>query len=118
MIYPDFSGIRPARIRVDPLRDELRLGREEAVRAARESREGLSRSLTQLSEANQASLDRARTTLNAGVRELQDGNEKQLESVQKGLGGMQSLATGAGDREATQRAERLPNPAHREERAA
>ena len=75
MIYPDFTGIRPARIRVDPLRDELRLGREEAGRAARESREGLSRSLSQLSEANQASLDRARTTLNAGVREPADSGD-------------------------------------------
>ena len=97
MIYPDFTGIRPALVRVDPLRDDLRLGREEAGRAARESREELSRDLAKLSETNPASLDRARTTLNAGVREPQDGNEKQLESVQKGLGERQSLATGAGD---------------------
>jgi len=147
---------RGARGRADPLRDELRMGREESGRAARESREelarglaaanetlaatlknmsevqraqldGLSRSLKELSESNQTSLDRIRTTMDARVRELQDGNEKkldemrktvdeklhitlerrlgesfklvgdQLESVQKGLGEMQSLATGVGD---------------------
>ena len=89
--------------------------------------DGLSRSLKELSESNQASLERVRTTLDASVRELQEGNEKkleemrktvdeklhvtlekrlgesfklvsdQLESVQKGLGEMQSLATGVGD---------------------
>jgi DNA recombination protein RmuC len=147
---------RGARSRADPLRDELRMGREEAGRAARESRDeltrglasandtlaatlksmgevqraqldGMSRSLKELSESNQASLDRIRTTMDSRVRELQDGNETkleemrktvdeklqttlekrlgesfklvsdQLESVQKGLGEMQSLATGVGD---------------------
>lgn len=147
---------RGARGRADPLRDELRMGREEAGRAARESRDeltrglasandtlaatlksmgevqraqldGMSRSLKELSESNQASLDRIRTTMDSRVRELQDGNETkleemrktvdeklqttlekrlgesfklvsdQLESVQKGLGEMQSLATGVGD---------------------
>ena len=147
---------RGARGRADPLRDELRLGREEAGRAARESRDelsrglaaandtlavtlksmgevqraqldGMSRSLKEFSESNQASLDRIRTIMDSRVRELQDGNEKkleemrktvdeklqttlekrlgesfklvsdQLESVQKGLGEMQSLATGVGD---------------------
>jgi DNA recombination protein RmuC len=147
---------RGARGRADPLRDELRMGREEAGRAARDSRneltrglasandtlaatlksmgevqraqlDGMSRSLKEFSESNQASLDRIRTTMDARVRELQDGNEKkleemrktvdeklqttlekrlgesfklvsdQLESVQKGLGEMQSLATGVGD---------------------
>jgi DNA recombination protein RmuC len=147
---------RGAHGRADPLRDELRHGREEAGRAARESRDeltkglasanetlaatltsmgavqraqldGLSKSLKELSESNQASLDRIRLTVDARVRELQDGNEKkleemrktvdeklqttlekrlsesfklvgdQLESVQKGLGEMQSLANGVGD---------------------
>jgi DNA recombination protein RmuC len=89
--------------------------------------DGLSKSLKELSESNQASLDRIRFTVDARVRELQDGNEKkleemrktvdeklqttlekrlsesfklvgdQLESVQKGLGEMQSLANGVGD---------------------
>jgi len=147
---------RGAQGRADPLREELRQGREEAGRAARESRDELARglaaandtlavtlkgmsnvqraqldgiavSLKQLSESNRASLDRVRATLDASVRQLQDGNEKkleemrktvdeklhvtlekrlgesfklvsdQLESVQKGLGEMQSLATGVGD---------------------
>lgn len=147
---------RGARGRADPLRDELRMGREEAGRAARESRDeltrglasandtlaatlksmgevqraqldGMSRSLKEFTESNQASLDRIRTTMDSRVRELQDGNETkleemrktvdeklqttlekrlgesfklvsdQLESVQKGLGEMQSLATGVGD---------------------
>lgn len=147
---------RGARGRADPLRDELRMGREETGRAARESRDelsrglaaandtlavtlksmgdvqrtqldGIARSLKEFSESNQASLDRIRMTMDSRVRELQDGNEKkleemrktvdeklqttlekrlgesfklvsdQLESVQKGLGEMQSLATGVGD---------------------
>ena len=88
---------------------------------------GLSTSLQELSESNRASLERIRATVDARVRELQDGNEKrleemrrtvdeklqstlekrlgesfklvsdQLESVQKGLGEMQSLASGVGD---------------------
>jgi len=147
---------RAAAGRAEPLRDELRMGREEAGRAARESRDelsrglatandmlaitlkttgdvqraqldGLSRSLKELSESNQAALDRVRATLDASVRRLQEGNETkleemrktvdeklhttlekrlgesfklvsdQLESVQKGLGEMQTLATGVGD---------------------
>ena len=147
---------RGGRDRPDALRDELRVAREEAGRAALASREelakglasanatlaltlksmgdvqrgqldGLSRSLNELSESNQASLDRIRITFDSRVRELQDGNEKkleemrktvdeklhttlekrlgesfklvsdQLESVQKGLGEMQTLATGVGD---------------------
>jgi len=89
--------------------------------------DGLSAGLKQLSDSNQASLERIRATVDARVRELQAGNEKrleemrqtvdeklqstlekrlgesfklvsdQLESVQKGLGEMQSLATGVGD---------------------
>ena len=144
------------RERTGSLREDLRAGREEAARAARESRaelagglaaanetlaatlssvgavqraqlDGLSASLTQLSESNRASLDHIRVTVDARVRELQEGNEKkleemrrtvdeklqstlerrlgesfrlvstQLESVQKGLGEMQNLATGVGD---------------------
>ena len=147
---------RGAQGRADPLREELRQAREEAGRAARESRDelsrglaaandtlavtlkgmsdvqraqldGLSRSLKELSDSNQASLERVRGTLDASVHQLQEGNEKkleemrktvdeklhvtlekrlgesfklvsdQLESVQKGLGEMQSLATGVGD---------------------
>jgi DNA recombination protein RmuC len=147
---------RGGRDRPDALRDELRLTREEAGRAAAASRDelakgmasgnatlaltlksmgevqqaqlaGVSAGLKQLSESNQASLDRIRAAVDARVRELQEGNEKkleemrrtvdeklqstlekrlgesfklvseQLESVQKGLGEMQSLASGVGD---------------------
>ena len=89
--------------------------------------DALAKGLRDLSESNQASLNVIRQTVDARVRELQDGNEKkleemrrtvdeklqttlekrlgesfklvgeQLESVQKGLGEMQSLANGVGD---------------------
>lgn len=138
------------------LRDELRQGREESSRAARESREELAAGLKasndtlattlsglsevqrtqldamtkridELSKANAASLENIRVTVDGRVKELQDGNEKKLEemrktvdeklhttlerrlgesfklvsdrleAVQRGLGEMQSLATGVGD---------------------
>ena len=93
----------------------------------REQLGALSKDLRTLSDSNQASLDRIRLTLDTRVGELQQGNEKkleemrrtvdeklqttlekrlgesfklvsdQLESVQKGLGEMQSLASGVGD---------------------
>jgi DNA recombination protein RmuC len=89
--------------------------------------DGLAKSFRDLSESNQTALTSIRTTVDARVRELQEGNEKkleemrktvdeklhvtlekrlgesfklvsdQLESVQKGLGEMQSLANGVGD---------------------
>ena len=135
---------------------ELRAAREEANRAARDSRaelskslaagnetlsttlagmsevqrlqlEGVTKRLTELTESNRTSLDQVRTTVDLRFKELQEGNEKkleemrktvdeklhvtlekrlgesfklvsdQLESVQKGLGEMQTLATGVGD---------------------
>lgn len=138
------------------LREELRLSREEAARAARDSREELSASLkgandtlsttlaglgevqrtqldtlakqlTDLTQASTQSLENIRVTVDARVKELQDGNEKKLEqmrktvdeklhdtlekrlgesfklvserleAVQRGLGEMQTLATGVGD---------------------
>lgn len=138
------------------VRDELRSGREEARGTARELREevsgslkttaqtlagtletvarghqaqleGMSKLLKELTEANQAALDRVRTTLDTRVKELQEGNEKKLdemrktvdekledtlekrlgesfkqvsdrlEAVHRGLGEMQNLAIGVGD---------------------
>jgi DNA recombination protein RmuC len=138
------------------LRDELRAGREESSRAARESREelttaltsanttistnlntlaemqrtqldGVNKQLKELGDSNARQLELIRTTVDARVKELQDGNEKKLEemrktvdeklhdtlekrlgesfklvserleAVQRGLGEMQSLATGVGD---------------------
>ena len=93
----------------------------------REQLDGVSKRLKELSESNQTALDGIRTTVDSRVSELQEGNEKkleemratvdeklqstlekrlgesfklvsdQLESVQKGLGEMQTLATGVGD---------------------
>ena len=93
----------------------------------REQLAGVSKRLAELSASNQTALDGIRTTIDTRVIELQAGNEKkleqmratvdeklqstlekrlgesfklvsdQLESVQKGLGEMQTLATGVGD---------------------
>jgi DNA recombination protein RmuC len=89
--------------------------------------DGVARRLGELTQSNQKALDGVRATVDARLIELQAGNEKkleqmrltvdeklqstlekrlsesfklvgdQLESVQKGLGEMQSLATGVGD---------------------
>ena len=105
------------------LREELRSARDEARGAARELREEVTKSI----DATQASLDRVRATLDQRVRELQEGNERKLDemrrtvdeklhdtlekrlgesfklvsdrldTVHKGLGEMQHLATGVGD---------------------
>ncbi len=138
------------------LRDELRMGREETLNAARGLREevaaglqsanktlagtlermgtlqqnqldGMTRRLKELTDADQAGLDRIRATVDTRVRELQESNEKKLdamrktvdeklqttlekrlgesftivserlEAVHKGLGEMQHLAAGVGD---------------------
>ena len=89
--------------------------------------EGMTKQIRELSEANQVSLDRIRTTFDSRVKELQESNEKKLnemrktvdeklhdtlekrlgesfklvsdrlDAVHKGLGEMQNLATGVGD---------------------
>jgi DNA recombination protein RmuC len=116
------AGVDPDVARRE-LRDELRSAREEARLSARELREEVTKSI----EATQASLDRVRATLDQRVRELQEGNERKLDemrrtvdeklhdtlekrlgesfklvsdrldTVHKGLGEMQQLATGVGD---------------------
>ncbi len=92
--------------------EELRAGREESSRAARELREELTASLTasnatistnltalgdvqrgqldavgkqlkELSESNSASLERIRVTVDSRVKELQDGNEKKLDEMRR-----------------------------------
>lgn len=102
------SRVPPA----DPLREELRLAREEAARAASTSRQELanglatanqtlaatltgmgdlqreqlgrlSTDLKTLSDSNQQSLERIRATLDARVAELQTSNEKKLEEMRK-----------------------------------
>lgn len=87
----------------------------------------LAERLKELSESNTFALDRVRSTLDSRIKEIQDGNEKKLEemrrtvdeklhdtlekrlgesfkqvsdrldTVHKGLGEMQTLATGVGD---------------------
>ena len=101
----------------------MRSAREESRVSARELREEVTKSI----DATQASLERVRGTLDQRVRELQEGNERKLdemrrtvdeklhdtlekrlgesfklvsdrlETVHKGLGEMQHLATGVGD---------------------
>jgi DNA recombination protein RmuC len=93
----------------------------------RDQLEGLTRQLRELTASNQASLDRIRLEVESRVKELQQSNEskleemrrtvdeklhealekrlgesfklvsERLEAVQKGLGEMQSLASGVGD---------------------
>ena len=94
------------------LSDELRSGREESSRAARESREeltaalhsanttistnlstlgemqrtqldGVNKQLKELGDSNAKQLELIRTTVDARVKELQDGNEKKLEEMRK-----------------------------------
>lgn len=89
--------------------------------------EGLAKQLQELTDSNHSSLDRIRMTFDSRVKELQESNEKKLEdmrktvdeklhgtlekrlgesfklvserleAVQRGLGEMQTLATGVGD---------------------
>jgi len=105
------------------LREELRSARDESRVSARELREEVTKSI----DATQTSLDRVRGMLDQRVRELQEGNERKLDemrrtvdeklhdtlekrlgesfklvsdrldTVHKGLGEMQHLATGVGD---------------------
>ncbi|MGH9585458.1 MAG: DNA recombination protein RmuC [Acidobacteriaceae bacterium] len=141
---------------ITTIREEFRLSREEQARANRELREELSAGQTraidtlvktlgesakgssdqmervrqqikELTESNDARLERVRTTIDTQLKQLQDGNEKkldemrktvdeklqgmlerrlgesfklissQLDLVSKGLGEMQVLATGVGD---------------------
>jgi DNA recombination protein RmuC len=94
------------------IREDLRMGREEAQKGAREFREevsaglksanetmsttlaslgtlqqtqleGMTKQLKEVTESNQNSLDRMRATLDARVRELQEGNEKKLDEMRK-----------------------------------
>ncbi len=100
---------------------------EAVAKAQQTQLEGMTKQLKGLTESNQVALDRVRTTFDSRVKELQEGNEKKLEemrrtvdeklhetlekrlgesfklvsdrleAVHKGLGEMQTLATGVGD---------------------
>ena len=109
------------------VREELRIGRDDAAKAASELRGEVTSQLKGLTDSNELRLDRLRATLDTQLKQLQEGNEKKLdemrktvdeklqgtlekrlgesfklvsdrlEAVQRGLGEMQSLATGVGD---------------------
>ena len=109
------------------VRDEFRVGRDEAAKASSELRGEVTAQLKGLTDSNELRLDRLRGTLDTQLKQLQEGNEKKLdemrktvdeklqgtlekrlgesfklvsdrlEAVQRGLGEMQSLATGVGD---------------------
>ncbi len=105
----------------------LRSGLQATAAAANLRLEEMARRIRELIDSEQASLERIRTTVDSRVKELQEGNEKKLEeirrtvdeklqdtlekrlgesfklvgdrleAVHKGLGEMQTLATGVGD---------------------
>jgi len=109
------------------LRDEMRAGREESSRAARELRDESAKSASALREELSRATTALRDSVDQRLRELQAGNESkldqmrktvdeklhetlekrlgesfrtvstQLEAVHKGLGEMQTLAAGVGD---------------------
>ena len=94
------------------LRDELRMGREEALNAAKGLRQevssglksandmlfrtlesmgnlqqnqldGMTKQLKELTDSNRGALDRIRSTFDSRVKELQEGNEKKLDEMRK-----------------------------------
>ncbi|MCK4462573.1 MAG: DNA recombination protein RmuC [candidate division Zixibacteria bacterium] len=96
----------------ETVRNELRLGREEANKSARELRQevteglkstnqnvvttlgqigqlqqtelhGMTRQLKGLAESSQSALEQVRTALDSRLKELQEGNEKKLEEMRK-----------------------------------
>ena len=109
------------------VRDELRLGRNENSDSARKLREEVVKTIEEKSRSQQESIDNLHNVIDKHLKHLQEGNEKkleqmrqtvdeklqstlekrlgesfkivgdQLEAVQRGLGEMQSLATGVGD---------------------
>ena len=109
------------------LRDELSTLRQETATSAVQLRGEIGQKLDSMSSLTISALDRSRDQISSSVKDMQEGNEKklelmrqtvdeklqgtldrrltesfklvqqQLESVQKGLGEMQLLATGVGD---------------------
>ena len=109
------------------VRDELRLGRNENSDSARKLREEVVKTIEEKSRSQQESIDNLHNVIDKHLKHLQESNEKkleqmrqtvdeklqstlekrlgesfkivgdQLEAVQRGLGEMQSLATGVGD---------------------
>jgi len=109
------------------VRDELRLGRNENSDSARKLREEVVKTIEEKSRSQRESIDNLHNVIDKHLKHLQESNEKkleqmrqtvdeklqstlekrlgesfkivgdQLEAVQRGLGEMQSLATGVGD---------------------
>ena len=109
------------------IQDELRLGRSESNENASKLREEIIKTIEEKSRSQQESINNLNSLIDKQLRLLQEGNEKkleqmrqtvdeklqstlekrlgesfkmvgeQLEAVQRGLGEMQSLATGVGD---------------------
>ncbi len=109
------------------VRDELRLGRNENSDSARKLREEVVKTIEEKSRSQQESINNLHNVIDKHLKHLQESNEKkleqmrqtvdeklqstlekrlgesfkivgdQLEAVQRGLGEMQSLATGVGD---------------------
>jgi len=109
------------------MREAVRATLAEVGAVQQQRLEEMAKQLKELIESDQAALERIRTTVDGRVRELQEGNEKKLEemrrtvdeklqdtlerrlgesfklvgdrleAVHKGLGEMQTLATGVGD---------------------
>jgi DNA anti-recombination protein RmuC len=121
------SRVRSAGGSAREVRDELRAGREEAGTVSRELRAELAGSLATSNEGLLAAVERVRGTLDVRVKEMQESNERKLddmrrtvdeklhetlekrlgesfklvgerlEAVHRGLGEMQTLASGVGD---------------------
>ena len=109
------------------VQDELRLGRSESNENASKLREEIIKTIEEKSRSQQESINNLNSLIDKQLRLIQEGNEKkleqmrqtvdeklqstlekrlgesfkmvgeQLEAVQRGLGEMQSLATGVGD---------------------
>ena len=109
------------------IRDELRLARGESSDSASKLREEIIKTIEEKSRSQQESINNLKSVIDAHLKQLQESNEKkleqmrqtvdeklqstlekrlgesfkivgeQLEAVQRGLGEMQSLATGVGD---------------------
>jgi DNA recombination protein RmuC len=105
-------SLRASQVFKSEVRDELRVGREEARSAGKELREevsvsvkasagtlsntlegvgkaqqtqleGMTKQLKELTESNQGALDRIRAAIDSRVKELQDGNDRKLGEMRK-----------------------------------
>lgn len=71
--------------KINALREELRAGREEASRAARDSRDEVSGNLKDANESNRSSLDRIRSSIDSQLKEFHQSNEAKFGEIRKTL---------------------------------